>query len=78
MTPKEKANELYKMYNNILIEDIIDRRPTYLVMTHKMAKKSALIAVDEVKWFHQRLFYLTEGSIFDKYLEDVKKEIELL
>jgi hypothetical protein len=72
MRPKEKAKDLvYKFYPSVQWklgqEDCLDR-----------AKKSALIAVDEVKWFHQKLFYLTEGSIFDKYLEDVKKEIELL
>ena len=72
MTPKEKAKELVnKFYPEVQWklgqEDCLDR-----------AKRCALIAVDEVKWFHQRLFYLTEGSIFDKYLEDVKKEIEKL
>ena len=72
MKPKEKARDLvYRFYPRVQWklgqEDCLDR-----------AKQGALIAVDEVKWFHQRLFYLTEGSIFDKYLEDVKKEIELL
>lgn len=75
MTPKEKAEEIYlKMlkyqhHSNMYIERNIIC-PT--------AKNCSLIAVDEVKWFHQRLFYLTEGSIFDKYLQQVKNEIEQL
>jgi hypothetical protein len=78
MTPKEKAEELYNKYLILIVDDIIDMKIIYGTLTHKLAKQSALIAVDEVKWFHKRLFYLTEGSIFDKYLEDVKNEIELL
>ena len=77
MTPKEKAFELYKMYNNILIEDIIDRRPTYLVMTHKMAKKSALIAVDEIiEELLSGIDFWMERRI--KYWQEVKQEIENL
>jgi hypothetical protein len=70
MKPKEKAAELVWKYSRAL--QIWDEENSL------KAIQCALIAVDEVKWFHQRLFYLTEGSIFDKYLEDVKKEIELL
>lgn len=76
MTPKEKAFELYKMYNNILIEDIIDRRPTYLVMTHKMAKKSALIAVEEMLDF--MFLSENENAFWINYYNKVKKEIEQL
>jgi hypothetical protein len=78
MTPKEKAEELYNKYLILIVDDIIDMKIIYGTLTHKLAKQCALISVDEVKWFHKRLFYLTEGSIFDKYLEDVKKEIEKL
>ena len=71
MTPKDKAKELFnKMSYNDFDED---HNCSYYV-----AKNCALIAVDEVKWFHERLFYLTEGSLFDKYLDDVKQEIEKL
>jgi hypothetical protein len=48
MTPKEKAFELYKMYNNIIIDEVIEMKITYLLMTNKMAKKAALIAVNEI------------------------------
>lgn len=62
------------MYNNILIEDIIDSRPFYLVMTHKMAKKSALIAVDEVLNFRTFLKSMPLEDIY--YWKEVQKEIE--
>jgi hypothetical protein len=48
MTAKDKAFELYKMYNNLIVEQVIEMKPTYLLMTHEMAKKSALIAVNEI------------------------------
>jgi hypothetical protein len=82
MTPKEKADELYKMYNNILIEEIIDRRPTYLVMTHKMAKKAALIAVDEILQFENKIHWsythdeLIEKTKTIKFWAEVKQQIE--
>ncbi len=80
MTPKEKAKELVDKYldlddyNNLNLDLFCDE----CGISNDAAKICALIAVDEVKWFHQRLFYLTEGSIFDKYLQDVKEEIEKL
>ncbi len=49
MTAKDKAFELYKMYNNIIIDEVIEMKITYLLMTNKMAKKAALIAVDEMQ-----------------------------
>ena len=69
MNPKEKAKELFDKYvelSGIFVGD------------YESEKEMALIAVNEVKWFHERLFYLTEGSLFDKYLNDVKQEIEKL
>lgn len=48
MTAKDKAFELYKMYNNLIVEQVIEMKPSYLLMTHEMAKKSALIAVNEI------------------------------
>lgn len=71
MKPKEKAKELFnKMSYNDFDEDHN--------CSHYVAKNCSLIAIDEVKWFHKRLFYLTEGSLFDKYLDEVKQEIEKL
>ena len=69
MTPKEKAKELFDKYielSGIFVGD------------YESEKEMCLIAIDEVRWFHKRLFYLTEGSLFDKYLEEVKEEIKKL
>jgi len=77
MTAKDKAIELYRMYNNLIVEQVIEMKPTYLLMTHEMAKKSALIAVNEI---------LKEKNGCSKYecygqdinWNEVKKEIENL
>jgi hypothetical protein len=72
MTPKEKAFELYKMYNNLIIDEVIEMKVTYLLMTNKMAKKAALIAADE-------LIYETQfevPNIRQRYWIEVKQEIE--
>jgi len=73
MTPKEKAKELFNKYYSYLKSNLMDDKEAI-----DDAKQCALIAVDEVRWFHERLFYLTEGSLFDKYLSEVKQEIEKL
>jgi hypothetical protein len=73
MTPKEKAEELYWKYAEILylLHDVRALKNSY-------AKKSALIAVDEI------LNELPEGSIDygvsarRRFFEEVKQEIELL
>lgn len=78
MKAKEKAFELYKLHNNLIVEKVIENKPTYLLMTHEMAKKSALISVEQVRFFHETLFYASEGSLFDQYLDTVKLEIEKL
>ena len=69
MTPKEKAKELY---SKMQLDWACDS------CHNEWAKECALIAVEEVRFFHDRLFYATEGSIFDKYLNEVKQEIEKL
>lgn len=72
MKPKEKARELVSKYIHLTKQTNGANGTLY------NSKQCALIAVDEVRWFHERLFYLTEGSLFDKYLDDVKQEIEKL
>ena len=72
MTPKDKAFELYKMYNNIIIDEVIEMKVTYLLMTNKMAKKAALIAVDEIE---KEIYTYYERF---KYWKEVKQEIEKL
>jgi hypothetical protein len=65
MTAKDKAKELVDKFNTI---------DAFLID----AKKCALIAVEQVRFFNDALFYINEGSLFDLYLDDVKKEIEKL
>lgn len=72
MTPQEKAFELYKMYNNLIIDEVIEMKLTYLLMTDKMAKKAALIAVDEIE---KEIYTYYERF---KYWNEVKQEIENL
>ena len=72
MNPKDKARELVlKFYPNVQWklgqENCIKR-----------AKNCALIAVEEVRNFHYKLFFASKGSLLDKYLDNVVKEIELL
>jgi hypothetical protein len=71
MTPKEKAEELFnKMYN---VDDI---KTYYSICKHK-AKLCALIAVDEMLDFRNRL-YINENSLAHQYLLEVKDELNKL
>ncbi len=76
MTPKEKANDLVDAYRIILMNEDTDCGEEILCTV--IAKKSALIAVEQIKFFHDSLFYVKEGSLFDDYLNQVKHEIEKL
>jgi hypothetical protein len=42
------------------------------------SKQCALIAVEEVRNFHYKLFFASKGSLLDQYLDKVKIEIEKL
>lgn len=75
MKAKEKAKQLFDKYCYAIRENEDD--DGYFTNTIK-AKRCALLAVEEVRFFHDSLFYATEGSIFDKYLNEVKQEIEKL
>jgi hypothetical protein len=75
MTAKEKAKELFDKYCHALrTEEDDDGYFTNVVH----AKRCALIAVEQVRFFNDALFYINEGSLFDLYLDDVKREIEKL
>ena len=76
MTPKDKANDLVGAYRIILMNEDTDCGEEILCTV--IAKKSALIAVEQIKFFHDSLFYVKEGSLFDDYLNQVKHEIEKL
>jgi len=68
MTPKEKAEELYNKYLILIVDDIIDMKIIFGTLTHKLAKQSALIAVDYIiDW---------TTSFHLQYWQEVKKEIE--
>lgn len=75
MTAKDKAKELFdKFCHAIRTEECDDGYFTNVIH----AKRCALIAVEQVQFFDSRLFFASEGSLFDQYLDDVKKEIEKL
>lgn len=70
MTPKEKAKELVQKYNLVVLD-------TALGGSNKRVKQCALIAVDEMLDFRNKL-YLNENSLTHQYLLNVKQEIEKL
>jgi hypothetical protein len=89
MTAKEKAEELFKKYYilaesiNWSNEDTQKKAEKYnddlgedvLYYWHELAKRSALIAIDEMLDFRNGL-YINEGSLAHQWLLDVKHEIE--
>jgi hypothetical protein len=80
MTPKEKASNLVDNfldldnYNNLNLDLFCDE----CGMSNEAAKICALIAVEEVRNFHYKLFFASKGSLLDQYLDKVKIEIEKL
>jgi hypothetical protein len=69
MTPKEKAEKLCYLYQGDFEKDTLN-------MSWTMAKKCALIAVDEV--LDASLYSYDEMSIYVIYWQKVKQEIENL
>jgi len=82
MTPKEKAEELYNKYLILIVDDIIDMKIIYGTLTHKLAKQSALIAVDEILQFDNKIHWsythdeLIEKTKTIKFWAEVKQQIE--
>ena len=74
MNPKDKANDLVDAYRIILMNEDTDCGEEILCTV--IAKQCALIAVEQIKFFHESLFYVNDGSLFDDYLNKVKHEIE--
>ena len=73
MSPKEKAIELIQKFMDLSDEQEYDT-PRY--MSKEMAKKSALIAVDEIKVFY---YYTNADRMLQyDYWYEVKQEIEKL
>jgi hypothetical protein len=77
MTPKEKAEELVDIYKKQVSMTIKDYSLVCKVLDIDMAKQCALIAVEEMLDFRNKL-YINEGSIAHQYLLEVKQEIEKL
>ena len=71
MTPKEKAEDILDKCYGVEVESV------YFGVNHYLAKKFALIVVDEMLDFRNGL-YINEGSLAHKYLLDIKHEIETL
>ena len=69
MTPKEKAEDILDKCYGVEVESV------YFGVNHYLAKKFALIVVDEMLDFRNGL-YINEGSLAHKYLLDIKQEIE--
>ena len=76
MSPKDTANELIDTYRAMLMNE--DTECGNEILCTLIAKKSALISINKIKFFHESLFFVNEGSLFDDYLNKVKDEIEKL
>ena len=76
MTPKDKATQLVDTYRSMLMNE--DTECGNEILCTVIAKKSALISLEQIKFFHESLFFVNEGSLFDDYLNKVKDEIQNL
>jgi hypothetical protein len=75
MTPKEKAKDIFDKYYQT-INPTPDNNDIW-IFTYTMkelAKKSSIIAVDEMLDFRNKL-YMNEGSLVHEYLLEVKQEL---
>ena len=68
MTPKEKAREIFDKYWLFFVED------TDAMGIHKLTKKCALIAVDEILEMDLPILEEDADGFYD-YWEQVKQEI---
>ena len=75
MTPKQKAKDIFDKYYQT-INPTTDNNDIW-IFTYTMkelAKKSSIIAVDEMLDFRNKL-YMNEGSLVHEYLLEVKQEL---
>ena len=78
MKPKEKAQELVcKMYGCEINTDLND---IYILNAdgYFIAKKHALICINEIIDFRKKLYFTNHNSSGHKYLLEIKTEIENL
>jgi len=71
MTPKQKAEELFKKYHPMCVSRLARERV-------KQAKQCALIAVEEILNEYKRRTQWNELINWKSYWREVKKEIEKL
>jgi hypothetical protein len=79
MTPKEKAEDLISIFLSITVshyDDLVDGIRDGLRII--IAKKSALIAVDEILKLNVFEYYKSDWSNTIEYWEEVKQELEKL
>lgn len=76
MSPQQKATQLVDTYRAMLMNE--DTECGNEILCTIIAKKSALISINQIKFFHESLFFVNEGSLFDDYLNKVKDEIKEL
>lgn len=73
MTPKEKAEELFNQYANIIYQRALT------VIQYEICKQCALIAVDEILSDYKN-YLMHENTEYKglMYWQEVKKELEKL
>ena len=76
MSPQQKATQLVDTYRAMLMNK--DTECGNEILCTIIAKKSALIALEQIKFFHDSLFFVRVGSLFDDYLNKIKDEIQKL
>jgi hypothetical protein len=74
MTPKEKAEDLYYYYLKIIVDDVINMKPCYATLTHKLAKVSALKCINEIRDLMNRMQNYEQAL----YWKEIKEEIDRL
>lgn len=72
MTPRQKADELYSKYDDLLNKDFGNP-----IVFDNQLKQCALIAVDEILEMDLPIFEEDADEFYD-YWEEVKQEIENL
>jgi hypothetical protein len=73
LTPKEKAKELVNRFAKLPEEGSL-----MWYLSFEIAKKCALIAVDEIIELHKGMFMAERENQNESYWQEVKKEIENL
>jgi|GWRWMinimDraft_12_1066020.scaffolds.fasta_scaffold16672_2 hypothetical protein len=71
MTPREKANELYSKYDDLLNKDFMNP-----IVFDNQIKQCALIAVDEMTKYNPNIYH--NDMVKEKYYNEVKQEIDKL